>query len=254
MTDAVADGRDALSPHPVESWRQGALGHVRLCRPEKRNAIDSRMSAEVTAAVERFGGERDCLGIVLSAEGPAFCSGADLSEPSPAVDESWTWSEAPSAVMLAALAACPIPIVVAVEGWAVGMGLAILGSAAYVVSSAEARFWLPEATLGYFPFGVVASLLPRVAAGTVTEWALSARQFGADEALASGLVTSLAPAGSTAAAAAELLARFEPHGRDVVESAMAFLRESHRAAAVSDLLEWCGEQMTAHVRAADHEG
>src|SRR5690606_6578391 len=67
------------------------IGTVVLNRPEKRNALSRAMCLELAAGVRQLGEDPTCAGIVLSARGAAFSSGADTSEPSHDLPATWHW-------------------------------------------------------------------------------------------------------------------------------------------------------------------
>jgi len=122
--------------------------HARLNRPPA-NAVDQAMYREIAALF----GHIDQVGpnvkaVVLSGEGRHFCAGNDLDEfatmtPENGTERMWRVREA-----FFAIAACDVPVVGAVHGAALGTGLAIAASCDFVVAAADARFGLPELTVG----------------------------------------------------------------------------------------------------------
>lgn len=121
---------------------------VRLNR-HPANAVDQTMYRELAdlfSAPDQIGG--DVRAIVLAAEGPHFCAGNDLDEfmsmtPDNGVERMWRVREA-----FFAIQDCPVPVVGAVHGAALGTGLAIAASCDFVVAATDARFGLPELTVG----------------------------------------------------------------------------------------------------------
>lgn len=121
---------------------------VYLARPPA-NAVDRAMYIEIASLFSN----PDQVGegirsIVLAAEGPHFCAGNDLEEfasmtPENGVERMWRVREA-----FFAIQECPVPVVGAVHGAALGTGLAIAASCDFVVASSDARFGLPELTVG----------------------------------------------------------------------------------------------------------
>lgn len=113
------------------------------------NAVDQDMYREI----ERLFSNPDSLGnglkaIVLAGEGPHFCGGNDLGEfatmtPENGAERMWHVREAFFAIM-----DCPVPVVAAVHGAALGTGLAIAASCDFIVADPTARFGLPELTVG----------------------------------------------------------------------------------------------------------
>lgn len=121
---------------------------VRLNRAPA-NAVDRDMYIELAdlfADPDQMGD--DIRAIVLAAEGPHFCAGNDLAEfmsmtPDNGTERMWRVRQA-----FFAIQDCPLPVVGAVHGVAIGTGLAIAASCDFVVASEDAKFGLPELTVG----------------------------------------------------------------------------------------------------------
>jgi enoyl-CoA hydratase len=121
---------------------------VRLNRAPA-NAVDQDMYIELAdlfSDPDQMG--VDIRAIVLAAEGPHFCAGNDLAEfmsmtPDNGTERMWRVREA-----FFAIQNCPVPVIGAVHGVAIGTGLAIAASCDFVVASEDAKFGLPELTVG----------------------------------------------------------------------------------------------------------
>jgi len=131
----------------VEPANDGVV-HVKLARPPA-NAVDREMYIEIcqlfTAPDDHAPGVR---AIVLSGEGRHFCSGNDLDEfanmtPDNGTERMWRVREAFFAIQF-----CPVPVIGAVHGAALGTGLAIAASCDFIVADRDARLGLPELTVG----------------------------------------------------------------------------------------------------------
>jgi enoyl-CoA hydratase len=124
------------------------LAEVRLARPPV-NAVCHSMYIELAdffTAPDRLGS--DLRAIVLSGEGPQFCAGHDLDEfaamtPHNGVEQMWRVREA-----FFAIQNCPVPVIGAIHGVALGTGLAIAASCDFVVAAQNAKFGLPELSVG----------------------------------------------------------------------------------------------------------
>lgn len=124
------------------------VANVRMARPPA-NAVNRDMYIEI----KQLFSNPDQLGsnlqaIVLSGEGTHFCAGNDLDEfatmtPENGVERMWRVREA-----FFAIQDCPVPVIAAVHGAALGTGLAIAGSCDIIVAAENARFGLPELTVG----------------------------------------------------------------------------------------------------------
>jgi enoyl-CoA hydratase/carnithine racemase len=229
--------------------RRGAVGVIRIERPAQRNAIDASMAAAITAGVRDLDADRTCRGIVLSGSGGNFCAGADTSRPGPTPGPGWTYAENASEVMIRTVKTCSTLVAAAVEGWAVGLGLGLLGAATYAVGAAGSRYRLPEAGLGFFPFGVAPFLVDRMAPTAVVDLALSGRKASLDDALAWGLVTHTAAEGEAEDTAVALLQDQAGIAPQVLEDARAFLLACSSTRGVDDIITWSEQQMTRVVLA-----
>lgn len=134
--------------HLKVSMRDNGVAEVLLSRGPV-NAVDRSMYIEIK---DLFSNVDEAIGdvraIVLSGEGKHFCGGNDLDEfavmtPDTGDELMWRVREAFSAI-----AECSVPVIGAVHGVALGTGLAIAGSCDFVVAASDARFGLPELTVG----------------------------------------------------------------------------------------------------------
>jgi enoyl-CoA hydratase/carnithine racemase len=235
----------------VSISRVGAVGVIRIERPAQRNAIDASMAAAITAGVHDLDADPTCTGIVLSGSGGNFCAGADTSRPGPTPGPGWTYAENASEVMVRTVKTCGTLVAAAVEGWAVGLGLGLVGAATYAVGAAGSRYRLPEAGLGFFPFGVAPFLVDRMSPTAVVDLALSGRRASLDDALACGLVTHTAPEGAAEDTAVALLQELAEVPAHVLEDARTFLRTCSAARGSDAVVDWCEQQMTRVVLSMD---
>ncbi len=166
---------------------EAEVAFVTLNRPEKRNALNPPLIKELLCFFEAPGWSSDTKAVVLSGEGKAFCSGADLK---------WLADSSAFSVkdlkklfsLLQAVENCPLPVIAMVQGFAVGGGLGLLSVADVVVAEDRAFFRFSETHLGLVP----SVISPFVLKKTGLSWArflmLSARVFSAREAYERGLV------------------------------------------------------------------
>jgi enoyl-CoA hydratase/carnithine racemase len=223
----------------VEVGLSAGIGHVEICRPRKKNAMTSAMGEDLLRALRRLEGDAGCAAVVISGRGGDLSSGADLGEPRD--PDLLAWTDAPHARLLRAIRAARLPVIAVVDGWALGLGLGLVGAATYAVAGHGSRFSLPEIRAGYLPYAVLPHLVPRTPAETVLRWAVSGAVLTVDEALAAGLVTHAAEAGGALELARDLASAFTRVPRALVEEGMAFVRESR--ARGGDVVGWCEEQM-----------
>ncbi|WP_067452031.1 enoyl-CoA hydratase/isomerase family protein [Actinomadura macra] len=231
-----------MSVEPLRTDVTGSVGLVEICRPGRRNAIDSATATLLAEAVARFDADPGVTAIVLCGQGGDLSSGADVSEPLPD-PASAPWRQTPHARMLRVVRTSALPVVAAVEGWALGLGVGLVGASTYAVAGASARFGFPEARFGYFPTGAVPNVIRRVRPDLVLRWALTGRHLDAAEAAAHALVTDVVPAGQALPAARELAAELGAAPRHVVTAGMAWLRQWAEHT-VRPLDDWSEEHMT----------
>jgi enoyl-CoA hydratase len=182
---------------PLRCERDGDLLLLVLSRPGRLNAVSRAMYAALVAALEDAGADRSVRAIVLTGEGRAFCSGADLKEHArgerPERERAEYIALGQRANRL--LQEIPQPVVAAVNGAAVGAGLELALSADLIVVAVDARLRLPEIALGTFPGGGVTATLPaRVGLARAKELILLGDFFTGEDAVRWGLANAAEPA------------------------------------------------------------
>lgn len=133
--------------HLKVSVAENGVADVRMDRPPV-NAVDRKMYIEIADFFRGLATEPAIKAVVLSGEGKHFCGGNDLDEfatmtPENGSERMWRVREA-----FFAIAECDVPVIGAVHGVALGTGLAIAASCDFVVAAEDARFGLPELTVG----------------------------------------------------------------------------------------------------------
>lgn len=170
-----------------------ARGVARLIlnRPEKHNAMNSEMIAEITQVAQMLGEDWSVRAVVLEAEGKSFCAGGDLAwmKAQMAADSSTRGREARKlAEMLRALNQLPKPLIGRVQGPAYGGGVGIMSVCDVVIASRSATFALTETRLGLIPATIGPYVIARMGETMARRVFMSARLFDAEEAVSLGLV------------------------------------------------------------------
>jgi enoyl-CoA hydratase/carnithine racemase len=201
-----------LVPAAVRVEREGAVGIVRLDRPEARNALSPQLMEELAAAIEAFDSDEQINCIVLAGSDEVFAAGADIK----AMAER-SFQEVLSASTLPfwqRIAACRTPTIAAVSGFALGGGCELALLCDMIVASETAEFGQPEITLGIIPGGGGTQRLARVMGKQrAMELVLTGRRIEAKEALQLGLVNMVTPKRKwleEAVSLAEVVARRPP--------------------------------------------
>ncbi len=165
-----------------------------LNRPERHNAFNAELIAALTEAFTRLGQAPEVRAIVLAGAGKSFSAGADLDWMRAAAN----WSAVENAAdamrlsdMLAAINACPRPVIVVAHGHVTGGGVGLVACADMAVAVDGTQFRLSEVRLGLTPATISPFVLARIGA-RARRWFLTAEAFDATTAQAIGLVDEVA--------------------------------------------------------------
>ena len=167
--------------------REGPVLRITLARPERRNAFDAALIGELTEAFADVG---DARAVVLAGEGKTFCAGADVEWQRSSIDLSYDENvedAARLAAMMSAVDGCPAPVVVRVQGYALGGGSGLVACADVAVASTDAVFGFSEVKLGIIPAVISPFVLAKIGSAA-RRYFLTGERFDADTALRIGLV------------------------------------------------------------------
>jgi len=184
---------------------------VRLSRPEKRNAITLAMYQGLTAALAAAQADAGVRAVLLSGEGPGFCAGNDLNDFLGGPEVSGAH---PVMGFLHALATFGKPLLAAVHGQTVGIGVTMLLHCDLIVAGRGTQFSMPFVSLGLVPEAASSLLLPqRLGPQRAAELLLLGQPFDAAAALSYGLINRIVEETQLAAEAralAQAVARQPP--------------------------------------------
>jgi enoyl-CoA hydratase/carnithine racemase len=171
------------------------IGTITLNRPAARNALNTRMMEELRACFADFYVNPSAAGcLIVTGAGAGFCAGADLKERKGMPDEVWQRQHAIIEQMARALMDCPVPVIAAVNGAAIGGGMELALGCDFIYAAQSARFALTEVTLGIMPGAAGTQNLPRaVGVRRAKEIVLTGALFSAEEALTWGMVNKVCP-------------------------------------------------------------
>jgi enoyl-CoA hydratase/carnithine racemase len=176
---------------------RGEVALVTLNRPEKLNAWTPRMAGELAHAFERANAERGIGAIVVTGAGRGFCAGADMQDTFRSridgVDPGENTAEGeggmPKGLDWVGLCRTSKPLVAAVNGAAVGIGMTMILPFDVIVASEKAKFGMLFIKVGLVPeLASTHYLVQRMGFGRASEMCLSGRLYPAVEALAGGLI------------------------------------------------------------------
>jgi len=204
--------------------RAGPVLRVTIAKPERRNAFDAAMIAELHAAFRDIG---DARAVVLAGDGPSFSAGADVDWQRSAIDLSFDENVEDALrlfQMLDAIDSCPAPVIARVHGYALGGGGGLTACADIALAAPDAVFGFTEVRLGIIPAVISPFVLAKIGAHA-RRYFVTGERFDAATALRIGLVDEVAEdvdeaidrilgellqAGPQAARAAKRLARERP--------------------------------------------
>jgi methylglutaconyl-CoA hydratase len=216
----------AINYATLEIKEADGIHTITFNRPERRNALNPQMIAEITHAL----GEAtncNCGVVVLTGAGSAFCSGLDLEslktlnkqrpEDQRADAESMMW-------MMRRLYELGKPTIAAVNGPAIAGGTGLATLCDFTIAAANARFGYTEVKIGFIPAIVSVFLLEMVGEKKAKALLLSGRILDAAEALSLGLVSEVVPDGELGArvqALAAMLLKNSPESMSSVKKMLS---------------------------------
>lgn len=169
---------------------------VTLNRPEVSNAFNTQMASDLIDFFENLAmqpGDTRCV-VLTGAGDKAFCAGGDLKERDGMSNEAWTRQHLVYERMIRAVVDCPIPVIAAVNGAAYGGGCELAAAVDFVYAAENARFAMPETSLGIIPgAGGTQTLGRALGERRAKELILSAKSFTAEQACQWGLVNAVFP-------------------------------------------------------------
>lgn len=178
------------NPTLVDFHMENDVAYLRLKNPPV-NIMSAALMDQMSGLLETVAGDRSLKAVAITAEGKAFCAGADVGEHRP---EHAAGMIASFGRLFRKLDALEIPVVMAVGGAAMGAGFELILMADVLLAAEKAKFGQPEIRLGFFaPVGVVVlpDLVGRARAMEIT---CSGRTYSAAEMAGMGLVSRVVPA------------------------------------------------------------
>lgn len=216
--------------------RDGPVLRVTMARPERRNAFDAALIAELADAFADVG---DARAVVLAGDGPSFSAGADVEWQRASIALSFDENVEDALRlyrMLEAIEGCPAPVVARIQGHALGGGSGLVGCADVAVAAPDALFGFTEVRLGIIPAVISPFVLRKISPAAARRYFLTGERFDAETALRVGLVDEVTPAldetvdravadllagGPEAVRAAKRLVRERPEGAETARIAAA---------------------------------
>ncbi|CAB5715108.1 1,4-Dihydroxy-2-naphthoyl-CoA synthase [Delftia tsuruhatensis] len=176
---------------------QGHLATITLTQPEVRNAFSDEVIADITQAFRTVGKRSDVRAVVLAAEGPAFCAGANLNWMRRMADYSRDENREDAgllAEMLRVIYECPQPTIARVQGDVYAGGMGLVAACDMAVAAEGAGFCLSEVKIGLIPATISPYVIRAMGARAAHRYFLTGERFDAAEALRIGFVHRVVPA------------------------------------------------------------
>ena len=215
---------------PYEHLRrtdEESVATVTLARPDSHNALNATLIEELTRCFEEISDDDRVRVVVLAGEGCSFCAGADVGY----MRETATFSYEENledarrlAMMFWTIDECPKPLVVRVQGAAMGGGAGLVAVADVVVADADARFAFSEVRLGIAPATIAPFVVRKVGVSHTRSLFVTGERFGADRAREIGLVHTAVPSGGLDAAVEEKVGELLDGGPVAQATIKALLR------------------------------
>ena len=176
----------------LRSERDGDVLRITLAKPERRNAFDAALIAELHEAFSDVG---DARVVVLAGDGPSFCAGADVEWQRASIDLTFDENVEDALrlyEMMAAVDACPAPLVARVQGFALGGGSGLVACSDIVVAAPDATFGFTEVRLGIIPAVISPFVFAKIGTAAARRFFLTGERFDAPTAQRIGLVEEVA--------------------------------------------------------------
>jgi methylglutaconyl-CoA hydratase len=173
--------------------QDGDLLRVTMARPERRNAFDADLIAELTEAFEAVGD--DVRAVLLAGEGESFSAGADVDWMRSSIELSYEENVADARrlrKMLETIDSCRAPVVARVHGHALGGGCGLVACADIVVAAPDTQFAFAEVKLGIIPAVISPYALAKISPSAARRYFVTGERFDAATALRIGLVHEVA--------------------------------------------------------------
>jgi len=213
---------------------------VTLNRPEVHNAFNDELIHEAIDLFQNIG-SRDARAVVLRGTGANFCAGADLNWMSKMVSYTRDQNIHDSSLlakMFALMNECPIPLIGAIQGAAIGGGVGLVAVCDIVIAARDTKFGLSEVKLGILPAVISPYVIAKIGTTHARALFLTGERFDAERALRIGLVHRLVD--DVDAAVAETVKLLKTSGPEAVRECkklIAFVAGNEQAESIPYTIE-----------------
>lgn len=228
--------------------RQGATVLLTLNQPQRRNALAVVMRQQLADAFDQIEADRTIRAVVITGSGTSFCAGGDLSDMNVADFTAGRERFRLTVRLVTAIIAGSKPVIAAVEGWAVGAGLALALCCDTIVAAADARFMAGFGKVGLVAdFGLLHTLPARIGEGRARQMLIHGDHIDAGRAEAIGLIDHVCPPGEALTHALAMASKLA----DAAPLPIG-LTKSYLARGLAEALEWERTVQSSLFQSADH--
>jgi enoyl-CoA hydratase/carnithine racemase len=233
----------------IKTATMNGVATIEIARPEKKNALTAEMYQAMADAVNAAAEDPKVRALLITGQPGVFTSGNDLQDfltrPRP------NDGTAPVFSFMRALIACDKPVLAAVTGAAIGIGVTMLLHCDLVYVADDARLAMPFTSLGLVPEFASSLVVPQLMGGRrAAEKLLLGDPFNGEQAVECGIANAVLPAGEVMAHARRMAERFNALPPGAVRDAKRLVREPQRAA-VLDAIQREGVVFSARLPSAE---
>ncbi|GII62399.1 enoyl-CoA hydratase [Sphaerisporangium krabiense] len=203
----------------------GGVATVTLDSPANRNALSTRLLAELRRALTDAIGDEAVRVVVLTGAGPVFCSGADLKEQAPAGGPGDAPVTGALPDVMSLIWESPKPVICRLNGTARAGGLGLVAACDFALAPDSATFAFSEVRLGVVPAMISVTVLRRVEPRAAAEYFMTGEVFDAARAAEIGLLTRAVPAEELDAAVARYAGMLMRGGPEALAITKRLVRE-----------------------------
>jgi methylglutaconyl-CoA hydratase len=232
---------------------ESGVAAIRLNRPDKHNAFDDRLIAELSETFRKVGDDRAVRIVVLESTGPSFSAGADLGWMKRMADQGRLENERDAralAALMSTIDRCPKPVLAVVQGAAFGGGVGLVACCDIAIAAREASFCLSEVRLGLIPAVISPYVAAAIGSHACRRYFLTAERFDAATAERLGLVHEVVPQAELDAARTRMIGHLLKGGPAALRAAKDLI--AHVAGAtIDEALLHDTSRRIAEIRASD---
>ncbi|MFZ5835880.1 MAG: enoyl-CoA hydratase [Pseudomonadota bacterium] len=216
----------------IEDHREAYIQTIRLNRPAKKNALSPEMYLALADALKSAQTDRNVRVTILTGSGDSFTAGNDIGDfvitsNAPKGEKSLTQGQAPFPAFLAALMAAQKPVIAAVNGMAIGIGVTMLMHCDLVYAADTARFGMPFVNLGAVPEAGSSLLIPNmIGRMRAMELFMLGEQFNVQRAQELGFVNGVFPASQLMPEVMAIAARLAAKAPSALRETKRLVREN----------------------------